>query len=161
MNDPNVKPDENGLINPFVINDGEKKTNPDQKTYLLLLVKIYPGEDDVKDWVKILGRSIARQYVIDHIDEIDVYNSLVLVEGTEFLPDKIPSIYTLFTDPRSSWCNPEIYPDQFNIDEHIAHDDLEASEFVRDEPMPATNGLAGIEQQIMFGNSVANKVDLN
>ena len=117
MVDPNVKIDKaTGLPMPFV--EGVK--SPDQKMYLLLLVRQYPGiEDTEKQWIFILGRSQARQWIIENIDTIDAHASRVLVEGIPLSEEEnLPTIYTLFTDPRSSWTDEQIYNDGFNIDEH-------------------------------------------
>lgn len=112
-----LRPINDGVpINPFVI-DGAK--NPEQKEYLLLLRLQYTGEEDSFEWLTILGRTHARKYVIDHIEEIDPHRSYVLAEGTPFESAKMPSVYELFTDPRSSWSNPDLFPDKFDIEAYV------------------------------------------
>jgi hypothetical protein len=106
-------------VNPFVI-DG--KPDPEQKTYLLLLIRVYPGEDESKDWIMIVGRSAARQYIIDNIETIDPHQSYVAVEGTEgskpFKPDYLPTVWTMFTSEVSPWADKNLFPDGFDITDY-------------------------------------------
>lgn len=131
--------EKNTLVDPFVVN----KKAPDQKMYLLLLTRLYDGEEEEEQsWHFILGRTFARQFIIDNIETIDPYKSKVLVEGnkTGIDPDKLPSVWDLFTDPRSSWNDPSIFPDNFNIQEYVKFD--EESDFGRQlensEPSPTS-----------------------
>ncbi len=120
---------EKKLVDPFVVN----KKGPDQKIYLLLLTRIYDGEEDEEQsWHFIVGRTFARQFIIDNIETIDPYKSKVLVEGDKngLDPDKLPSVWDLFTDPRSSWNDSSIFPDNFNIQDHVMFDDT--SNFARE-----------------------------
>lgn len=131
------------LVDPFVVN----KKGPDQKYYLLLLTRIYDGEEETEQsWHFILGRTFARQFVIDNIDTIDPYQSKVLVEGDKngLDPDKLPTIWQLFTDPRSSWNDPSIFPDNFNIEEHVMFD--QESDFGREltEQEPSQTSVENI-----------------
>lgn len=130
-----VQPDnQEPIINPFVTD----KKHPDQKDYLLLLTRVYEGEEDTsQSWHIIPGRFRAREFLIEKIKEgtIDVYKSYVAVEGVtlklmSFEGGKVtlPTVYEIFTDPRSSWTREELFKDNFNIDDYVGDDDPEVEE---------------------------------
>ncbi len=128
----------NKLVDPFVITSGSdnRQTDPEQKNYLLL-AKFYPHpedpyqypEDDERyydlQWVFFKGRSAIRNFIIANIADFDPKKSYVLVEGSSIKldPTQIPTVYQLFTDPRSSWNDPNLFPDGFNIDQAIENGD--------------------------------------
>lgn len=120
----------NKLVDPFVITSGgnHKQQNPEQK-YYLLLINWYPDQDSednefIQEWAFFKGRSSIREFIIKNIKDFDPKISFVLVNGSslELNPEKIPSVYQLFTDPRSSWNDPNIFPDGFNIDQEMYSD---------------------------------------
>ena len=133
--------DEKKLISPFVILDNnvtKEESPPDEavkkksdKWYIILLVKIYPDEDDTKDWAIVLGRDNARKYCIDNIDTIDPLQSVVAVEGGTISFDNLPSVYELFVN--SSWGDPNIYSDGFNIKDHVQYSFTDSDEIAMSE----------------------------
>lgn len=111
-------------INPLVFNDVQKnnQNNPEEQMYLLLLVGNSEEDGEYREeWTFVMGRTAARQYIIDNIESIEPKRSYVLVGGSSLSlnPSQIPTVYQLFTDPRSSWSNPELFPDGFDINQEF------------------------------------------
>lgn len=108
-------------LTPFIPVTSDKDKPPEQKMYLLLLNINYPDEEDtVQKWKFVSGRLEARMIIVDLIKEgvLDVHNSYIAVEGPPF-SDDLPTVYTLFTDPRSSWSNSELFGDDFRIEDYV------------------------------------------
>lgn len=140
--------EEKKLVDPFVIlntDESAENKDPDKKMYLLLLSGYDEEGEYFEMWDFIEGRTAARQYCIDNIHRIDPKESYVLVEQDKICLSKvlIPTVYQLFTDPRSSWANQELFPDGFNIDEEIESYDNITNEVIenrnRDQNMSEVN----------------------
>lgn len=170
------------LVDPFVVTSGNdnKQTDPEQKKYLLLINWYLdrpndsrdesPPEDQYPDyfseWFFFTGRSSIRQFIIDNIADFNPKVSYVLVSGTktELDPDSIPTVYQLFKDPRSSWNDPNLFPDNFNIDDAMeAGDDFITSD-ARDNAVPGTSMTSAENVAMMMsaeGIDITNKKEEN
>lgn len=114
------KEDDVERINPFIVPEAGDQKPPELKKYLLLLTCQYPGEEEAtQKWMFVEGRIEARFTLIGLIKEevLDVHNSYIAIEGSK-LSDDLPTVYTLFTDPRSSWSNSAAFGDNFNIEDY-------------------------------------------
>lgn len=103
---------------PFIA-DGTK--TPDQKIYLLLLTFLETEDNEKNDqsWMFVYGRLEARYKIMQYIKDgiLDVFKSYIAVEDSP-LTDDLPTVYSLFTDPRSSWSRSADFGDDFNIDDY-------------------------------------------
>lgn len=108
------------LVSPFVKLDPETKEvlskNPEEKQYILLLYFISNSED--KTFEVITGRTAVREYLIDHIDEIELENSYVLVEDVPF-KDTVEKGITAYKFLKLV---SKYYDDDFNVDEYYDYD---------------------------------------
>ena len=146
------------LVDPFIVvrNDDEKRIDPEEKQYLLLLVWYEDEEDEPQNIYDIFrGRTAARDFIIANISKIDPHESRVIVDGTKNLSlDSVPTVYQLFTDPRSSWNDPNIFPDGFNIDQEMEVKDSINTAYEEDR-IPGTSPMsADVVDVIMSADGI-------
>lgn len=89
------------------------KKRPEEKQYLIC-IQGKPGSGVQPDWVIVVGRTAAYEYIKDNIEDIDFETSFILVETCK-LSDR-QSIYTFMKYVQDG------YEDGFDIDEHIVGD---------------------------------------
>ena len=133
--------EEQKKFDPFVFTNESKKTDPLEKRYLLLLSGYDESGEYVDEWNIIQGRANARQYIIGNIERIDPKKSYIMVENDHMTLDitKIPTVYQLFTDKRSSWNDPNIFQDGFDINQVV-------EDYGEDEIIEATqSSLSSVE----------------
>jgi hypothetical protein len=90
------------------------KKDKQEKGYLILLS--YSDESGDSDWEFVTGQANAREFLINRINEIDLYESKVIVEDWPFgLEHGCPSVYDFLT-----WIN-DSYDDGFDPADYSLH----------------------------------------
>lgn len=114
--DKNVK--ENKMINPIVID----VKDPERKEYLVLLIGIGNNEEHYKDYQFIEGRTATYEHIKNLIDDIDIHESYVLVEGVS-LEDRV-TVYEFMRHMSMHFFK----DDNFNIEDYNQGDEFEIDE---------------------------------
>ena len=57
--------------------------DPEERIYIILYYAIIDGKDD-KSFEVLEGRTKTRDFIIDMIEYLDIYESLVLVDGVDY-----------------------------------------------------------------------------
>ena len=112
------KVENNGMVNPIVID----VKDPELKEYLILLVGLRGKEEEFKDYQFIIGRKATYETIKTFIEDIDIDESYVLVEGVA-LEDRI-SVYKFMKHMHMHF----FQDDLFDIEKYNQGDEFEISE---------------------------------
>ena len=123
--------DENKMINPIVIDDVKENKmvnpividvkDPELKEYLVLLLGI-GGEEHFKDYQFIKGRTATYNLIKNLIEELDIHESYVLVEGVS-LENRV-SVYEFMRHVSMHF----FQDDDFNIENYNQGEEFEIRE---------------------------------
>lgn len=107
---------EKGLITPAVFE--EKKKSPEEKMYLVLVVFNSNGSDVNECYFDfITGRTEVRSYIVCNIDELDIHESKILVEGV--ILENMISVYEFMKHVEIH------FNDGFDIEDYNSGDNVE------------------------------------
>ena len=117
------------LINPIIV-DNKPPVNPivvdtkdpEKKEYLLLWVGLDNDEDGIRDFEFIIGRTATYERIKSLIQDIDIDNSYVLVEGVA-LEDRI-SVYAFMKHMHLHFYQDDL----FDIEAYNQGDEFEITE---------------------------------
>lgn len=134
-------------IVPFVVADTPeercilkaKHKDPEEKQFLLLIVYIDEDGEPFSSFEIVKGRTAARQFVIDELEEIDIdfSNSTILAEGKPFgcqlpLADFLRHVA-------------KFYDDGFDIDEYLGQPSSYSEELSSEQPVEYANDSVDVE----------------
>ena len=108
----------NGMVNPIVID----VKDPEKKEYLILLVGLRGKEEEFKDYEFVIGRTATYELIKTLIEDIDIDESYVLVEGVT-LEERI-SVYKFMKHMHMHF----FQDDLFDIEKYNQGDEFEISE---------------------------------
>ena len=130
------------------------KKDKQEKGYLILLS--YTDGSGDSDWEFVTGQSNAREFLINRINEIDLYESKVIVEDWPFgLEHGCPSVFDFLT-----WIN-DAYDDGFDPADYSLHSlsnedkqiqEIESMQSIIDGDAPASNQNQQQKDMMMSGS---------
>ena len=124
--------DTNNMINPIVVEDVKNNNmvnpividvkDPELKEYLVLFVGVGGDEEHFKDYQFVKGRTATYDLIKTLIDDIDIDESYVLVEGVS-LEDRV-TVYEFMRHMKMHF----FQDDTFNIEDYNQGDEFEINE---------------------------------
>ena len=109
---------DNKMVNPIVID----VKDPELKEYLVLLIGVGGDEEYYKDYQFIKGRTATYEYIKTLIEDIDIDESYVLVEGVS-LEDRV-TVYEFMRHMHMHF----FQDDAFDIEKYNQGDEFEINE---------------------------------
>lgn len=114
--------DETQMRKAIIVEDDKTKKGHEEKEYLLLITMFNDG-DPISEFAIVTGRTLARQYIIDNIYDMDIQNSYVLVEGLK-LEERI-TVYAFMVHIEPYYDNKPFDIEIYNTEDFDADEDEE------------------------------------